>query len=79
MLLSIPYLEGLGDLVSGLIMGIPMVIIWHIGVINLLLKAPDHPSATRIPGFELAGSCLSKHRVQGSRFRVKEQADCMIY
>ena len=35
-----PYLEGQGDLVSGLIMGITRVTIWVIGVINLLTKSP---------------------------------------
>ena len=30
----------MGDLVSGLIMGIIRVIIWLIGVINLLTKSP---------------------------------------
>ena len=35
-----PYLEGQGDLVSGLIMGIIRVTIWVIGVINLLTKSP---------------------------------------
>ena len=34
------YLEGQGDLVSGLIMGITRVTIWVIGVINLLTKSP---------------------------------------
>ena len=34
------YLEGQGDLVSGLIMGIIGVTIWVIGVINLLTKSP---------------------------------------
>ena len=33
-------LEGQGDLVNGLIMGITMVTIWVIGVINLLPKSP---------------------------------------
>ena len=33
------YLEGQGDLVSGLIMGIIWVPIWVIGVINLLTKS----------------------------------------
>ena len=37
---SIPYLEGQGDLVSRLIMGITRVTIWVIGVINLLTKFP---------------------------------------
>ena len=35
-----PYLEGQGDLVNGLIMGITRVTIWAIGVINLLTKSP---------------------------------------
>ena len=35
-----PYLEGQGDIVSGLILGISRVIIWVIGVINLLSKSP---------------------------------------
>ena len=34
------YLEGHGDLVSGLIIGIIGVIIWAIGVIKLLIKSP---------------------------------------
>ena len=34
------YLEGQGDLVSRLIMGIIRVTIWVIGVINLLTKFP---------------------------------------
>ena len=34
------YLEGQGDLVNGLIMGIICVTIWVIGVINLLTKSP---------------------------------------
>ena len=34
------YLEGHGDLVSGLILGIIGVIIWLTGVINLLTKSP---------------------------------------
>ena len=34
------YLEGHGDLVSRLIMGITGVIIWLIGVIDLLTKSP---------------------------------------
>ena len=34
------YLEGQGDLVSGLIMGIIRVTIWVIGVITLLTKSP---------------------------------------
>ena len=34
------YLEGQGDLVSRLIMGIIGVTIWVIGVINLLTKSP---------------------------------------
>ena len=34
------YLEGQGDLVSRLIMGIIGVIIWVIGVIILLTKSP---------------------------------------
>ena len=33
------YLEGQGDLVSRLIMGIFRVTIWDIGVINLLTKS----------------------------------------
>ena len=35
-----PYLEGQRDLVSGLIMGITIVVIWVIGDINLLTKSP---------------------------------------
>ena len=38
--MSLDYLEGQGDLVSGLIMGITRVTIWVIGVINLLTKSP---------------------------------------
>ena len=34
------YLEGQGDLVSRLFMGISRVTIWVIGVINLLTKSP---------------------------------------
>ena len=34
------FLEGQGDLVSRLIMGIIRVTIWVIGVINLLTKSP---------------------------------------
>ena len=34
------YLEGQGDLVSRLIMGIIRVTIWVIGIINLLTKSP---------------------------------------
>ena len=34
------YLEGQGDLVNGLIMGISRVTIWVIGVISLLTKSP---------------------------------------
>ena len=36
----IPYLEGQGGLVNGLLMGIIGVTIWVIGVINLLTKSP---------------------------------------
>ena len=35
-----PYLEGQGDLVSRLIMGLIRVSIWVIGIINLLTKSP---------------------------------------
>ena len=35
-----PHLDGQGDLVSGLILGISRVITWVIGVINLLSKSP---------------------------------------
>ena len=38
--LYIPYLEGQGDFVTGLIMGIIGVSIWVIGVITLLTKSP---------------------------------------
>ena len=38
------YLEGQGDLVSRLIMGIIRVTIWAIGAINLLTKSLDPPS-----------------------------------
>ena len=34
------YLEGQGDLVIGLIMGMTRVTIWVIGVIHLLTKSP---------------------------------------
>ena len=34
------YLEGHGDLVSRIIMGSSMVIIWIIGFINLLTRSP---------------------------------------
>ena len=34
------YLEGQGDLVSGLIMGVSRVPIWVLGGINLLTKSP---------------------------------------
>ena len=37
---STVYLEGQGDLVTRLIMGIIGVTIWVIGVINLLTKSP---------------------------------------
>ena len=37
---TIDFLEGQGDLVSGLIMGILRVTIWVIRVINLLTKSP---------------------------------------
>ena len=36
----LPYLEGHGDLVTGLIMGITGVIIWLMGVISILTKSP---------------------------------------
>ena len=36
----LPYLEGQGDLVSRLMMGIIRITIWVIGVINLLTKSP---------------------------------------
>ena len=35
-----PYLEGHGDVVSGLRLGVTWVIIWIVGVINLLTKSP---------------------------------------
>ena len=38
--LDLAYLEGHGDLVSRLILGIIKVTIWVIGVINLLTKSP---------------------------------------
>ena len=38
--LCLNYLEGQGDLVSSLIMGISRVTIWVIGVITLLTKSP---------------------------------------
>ena len=34
------YLEGQGDLVSRLIRGITRVIMWVLGVVNLLTKSP---------------------------------------
>ena len=34
------HLEGQGDLVTRLLMGISRVTIWVIGVINLLIKSP---------------------------------------
>ena len=34
------YLEGQGDLVSRLIMGITRVTLWVMGLINLLTKSP---------------------------------------
>ena len=40
MVLKHTYLEGQGDLVSGLIMGISRVTTWVIGVIKLLSKSP---------------------------------------
>ena len=45
--MQLPYLEGQGDLVSGVRMGICIFIIWIIGIIwgiNLLTKSPDPPS-----------------------------------
>ena len=38
------YLEGHGDVVTRLIMGITGVILWFIGVISILTKSPDPPS-----------------------------------
>ena len=38
-----PYLEGHGDLVSRLIMGIIGVIIWVIGLLSYLLSPHDPP------------------------------------
>ena len=38
--LCLHYLEGQGDLVSRLILGITRVTIWVTGVINLLTKSP---------------------------------------
>ena len=35
-----PYLEGQGDLVSRLILGISRITIWVTGVITLLTKSP---------------------------------------
>ena len=35
-----PYLEGQGDLVNGLIIGITLVAMWVMGVINLFSKSP---------------------------------------
>ena len=37
---QLQYLEGHGDLVHALIMGIIGVVIWLIGVINLLTRSP---------------------------------------
>ena len=34
-------MEGQGDLVSGLIMGITRVTIWVVGIMNLLTKSPS--------------------------------------
>ena len=41
------YLEGQGDLVTRLIMGINGLTIWVIGVITLLTKSPDPPSTVQ--------------------------------
>ena len=38
------YLEGQGDLVSGLIKGINRVTMWVIGLLTYLLSPPDPPS-----------------------------------
>ena len=46
--LGFAYLEGQGDLVSRLIMGIMRVTIWVTGVINILTKSPDPPSRPQI-------------------------------
>ena len=43
------YLEGQGDL-RRLIMGMTKVTIWLLGVINLLSKSPDPPSAVLFTG-----------------------------
>ena len=41
------YLEGQGDLLGRLIMGVIGVTIWVVGVINLLTSPPDPPSKSR--------------------------------
>ena len=54
------YLEGQGDLVSGLLMGIAGVTIWVRGVVNLL--TPDPPSRALNPKPNSAGgfTCTDK-------------------
>ena len=42
------FLEGHGDLISGLIMGIIGVIIWLIGFLTYLLSPHDPPSSTLV-------------------------------
>ena len=72
-------MEGQGDLVSGLIMGVSRVTIWVLEVINLLTKSPDPPSILsrlrvlglrnvqfRAAGFQGLGLSLSPKRVQNS-------------
>ena len=52
--------QGLGDLVSRLIMGIIRITIWVIGVINLLIKSPDPPSKFKV---ELQGGGLCRSHI----------------
>ena len=49
------YLEGQGDVVIRLIMGMHGLTIWVIGVITLLTKSPDPPSraSLRVLGFRV--------------------------
>ena len=54
------YLEGQGDLISRLIMGIIRVTIWYIGVINLLAKSADPPSTSQLLTMASSG-CLGAH------------------
>ena len=43
-------MEGQGELVSRLIVGLAGVTIWLIGVVNLLTKSPDPPSSLQANG-----------------------------